>query len=196
MKPEAATAIARARIEGSAASVTRLLEPELLERVTVVACELREALTAGRKVLFFGNGGSAAVAQHLAAELVGRFLTEREGLPALALADSAATVTAIANDFSFDDVFARQVAAHGLPGDVAVGMSTSGRSENVARGLRAALERGCVTVALTGAEPGPVGAGCAHVLAMPAADTATVQEAHMVVGHVLCEIADSARAAG
>ena len=154
-----------------------------------VARALVEALGAGRKVVAFGNGGSAAQASHLVGELLGRFKLTRRPLPAVALASDASTVTCITNDFSYEVLFERQVEALAQPGDIAFGFTTSGRSENVRRGLLKAGERGAVTVAVTGAA-GLVGGHADHVLAVPSDVTAHVQEVHLLLLHVWCIYVD------
>jgi len=154
-----------------------------------VARALVEALGAGRKVVAFGNGGSAAQASHLVGELLGRFKLTRRPLPAVALASDASTVTCITNDFSYEVLFERQVEALAQPGDIAFGFTTSGRSENVRRGLLKAGERGAVTVAVTGAA-GFVGGHADHVLAVPSDVTAHVQEVHLMLLHVWCIYVD------
>jgi D-sedoheptulose 7-phosphate isomerase len=147
---------------------------------------------AGGAMILFGNGGSAADAQHIAAELLGRFTLDRAGLPAHALNVNTSALTAIANDFDFDAVFARQVAAIGRPGDVAVGLSTSGNSRNVIAAVRAAKERGMVTVGLTGAGGGQLMQEADHCLCVPSSDTPRIQECHILVGHIWCEIIERA----
>jgi D-sedoheptulose 7-phosphate isomerase len=149
------------------------------------------AFARGGKVLAFGNGGSAADAQHLAAELVGRFARERRALAAIALTTDTSILTAVANDDAFERVFARQVAALGRPGDVAVGISTSGRSVNVLRGLEAARAAGLTTVALTGGDGGPIGRAADFHVNVPGASTPRVQEVHRTLLHVLCEIVEA-----
>ena len=155
-----------------------------------VGRRLCESLRAGGKVLTFGNGGSAADAQHFAGELVGRFLRDRPGLPALALTTDASVLTALANDFGYEAVFKRQIEAHGRPGDVAVGISTSGKSPNVLEGLRAARGRRLVTVGLCGEAVTPMRGLCDHVICVPSRTTARIQEVHILVGHILCQIVD------
>jgi D-sedoheptulose 7-phosphate isomerase len=149
------------------------------------------ALVDGRKVLLFGNGGSAADAQHLAAEMVGRFLGERRPLPAIALTTDTSALTAIANDYGYDQVFARQVRALGAAGDVAIALSTSGRSPSVLRAVEAARAIGMKTVALTGGNGGQL-APLADVTLCVSASTvsARIQETHILIGHVLCELVD------
>ncbi len=148
------------------------------------------ALAHGGKVIAFGNGGSAADAQHLAAELVGRFGRERRALAALALTADTSVVTALANDYAFDRVFARQIAALGRPGDVALGISTSGRSVNVLRGLEAARAAGLTTIALTGGDGGPIGRAADIHVNVPGESTPRVQEVHRTVLHVLCDLVE------
>ncbi len=153
---------------------------------------MARSLLAGGRVLAFGNGGSAADAQHFVAELVGRMRRERAGLSAIALATDPSVVTAVGNDMGFDAVFRRQVEAHGRPGDVALGISTSGRSPNVLEGLRAARERGLLTVGLTGNGGGALAGRVDHLIDVPHPDTQRIQEVHTMVLHVLCEVVEEA----
>ena len=149
------------------------------------------ALDGGRKLLLFGNGGSAADAQHLAAEFIGRFLRERRPLPAIALTTDTSALTAIANDYGYDEVFARQVRALGAAGDVALAISTSGRSPSVLRAVEACRERGIHTIGLTGGDGGAL-AGMVDVCLRVSASTlsARIQETHILIGHVICELVD------
>jgi len=162
--------------------------PLLLE----VGGRLAASLRAGGRVLAFGNGGSAADAQHFTAELVGRFQRERPGLAAIALTTDPSVVTSIGNDLGFAAVFRRQVEAHGRPGDVALGISTSGRSPNVIEGLRAARERGLLTVGLTGNGGGELGGLVHHLVDVPHPDTQRIQEVHAMVLHILCQVVEEA----
>jgi D-sedoheptulose 7-phosphate isomerase len=150
---------------------------------------LLEALRAGRRVYCFGNGGSATQASHLAGELTGRFKVDRAPLPAIALSSDPATVTCIANDYGFGAVFERQIEALATVGDIAIGMTTSGMSENIVRGLRAARSRGAITIALTGAA-GLIGGEADHLIAVPSDETAYVQEIHLIVLHIWCRAID------
>jgi D-sedoheptulose 7-phosphate isomerase len=161
---------------------------EALERAIGIVAG---ALDAGRKLLFFGNGGSAADAQHLAAEFVGRFLGERRPLPAVALTTDTSALTAIANDYGFEHVFARQVRALGVRGDVALAISTSGRSPNVLRAVEACRELGVTTIGLTGGDGGAL-AGMVDVELRVSASTLScrIQETHILIGHVICELVD------
>ncbi len=151
-----------------------------------------QSLLAGGKVLTFGNGGSAADAQHLAGELVGRFLRDRAALSALALTTDPSVVTAIGNDLGYDAVFRRQVEAHGRPGDVAVGITTSGRSPNVVQALELARDRGLVTVGMTGGGGGRLVGLVDYLIDVPHKETARIQEVHTMVVHILCQIVEEA----
>jgi D-sedoheptulose 7-phosphate isomerase len=149
------------------------------------------ALAGGRKLLLFGNGGSAADAQHIAAEFVGRFLRERRALSAIALTTDTSALTSIANDYGYDDVFARQVRALGVSGDVALAISTSGRSANVLRAVEACRELGVTTIGLTGGDGGPLAGAVDLALRVSASRiSARIQETHILVGHVICELVD------
>ncbi|HEX3541733.1 MAG TPA: SIS domain-containing protein [Acidimicrobiales bacterium] len=154
------------------------------------ARDLASVLTGGGRLLAVGNGGSAAQAQHLTSELVGRYCTERQPFSALALHADTSSVTAIANDYGVDEVFGRQVMAHGRPGDVLVALSTSGHSPNVVAAVRSARRLGLRTWALTGPAPNPLHTVADDALAVEAASTATVQEVHLVAVHLLCELLD------
>jgi D-sedoheptulose 7-phosphate isomerase len=146
-----------------------------------------ESLSSGGKILFFGNGGSASDAQHLAAELSVRFVRERRALAGLALGANAAELTACGNDFGFEHIFTRQIEALGRPGDVAIGLSTSGNSANVIAGIRAAKERSIFTAAFTGESGGKLREVPDLLVAVPSTKTARIQEMHSLLGHVLCE---------
>jgi D-sedoheptulose 7-phosphate isomerase len=165
--------------------------PEVGESVARLAETISASLAAGGKVWLFGNGGSAADAQHIAAELVGRFVRDRVALPAEALTVNTSVLTAIANDFGFEQVFARQLEAHARPGDVAIGISTSGRSANVVAGLRTAERLGLRTAALTGGDGGDLREAASECIVVPASDTPRIQECHAVLGHVLCELVEA-----
>jgi D-sedoheptulose 7-phosphate isomerase len=154
----------------------------------VAAHAMADALGAGKKLLVFGNGGSAADAQHLSAELVGRFQKERAAMPAIALTTDSSILTSVANDYSFKQVFARQLEALGQPGDVALGISTSGESPNVLAALQVAREKGLKTIALTGRDGGSVGAAADIHVNVPEQSTARVQEVHRTILHVMCEV--------
>ena len=145
----------------------------------------------GGKVLFFGNGGSAADAQHLAAELVGRFVRERAGLPAIALTTDSSILTAVGNDYGFEQVFARQIQALGRAGDVAVALSTSGNSANVLEGVKEARKRKLKTIGLTGKDGGALAQRADVAVTIPSTSTARIQECHIAIGHLFCELVDA-----
>jgi D-sedoheptulose 7-phosphate isomerase len=157
--------------------------------VVEAAGAIGQALKAGGKVLAFGNGGSAADAQHFVAELVGRYEHERRGWPAVALSTDTSILTALGNDYGFDRVFARQIEAHGKPGDVALGITTSGKSPNVLRALETANDRGLVTIALTG-RGGQAGTIATIHLGVDDDRTPRVQEVHITLLHILCELVE------
>jgi len=161
--------------------------PALLPILERIAAEMTQSLRAGGKILLFGNGGSAADAQHLAAEFVGRFRRERRGLSAIALTTDTSILTAIANDYGYDDIFQRQVEALCAEGDVVVGISTSGNSRNVCAALRKGRELGAFTVAFTGAGGGAAASIAEATVCIASKDTARVQEAHILCGHMLCD---------
>ncbi len=149
-----------------------------------------DALVAGKKILLCGNGGSAADAQHIAAELVGCYEKQRRSWPAIALTTDTSALTAVSNDLGYEQVFARQLAGLAQPGDVLIAISTSGRSKNVLKAVERASELGCRTIALTGASSDPLGALCDFTVAVPANRTSRVQEAHITIGHLWCEMVD------
>ncbi len=169
-----------------------LLEDDFVNLVRQVAEAIISAYRREHKVILFGNGGSAADAQHLAAEFVGRYRRDRRPLPAVALTVNASAVTAIANDYEFDLVFARQLEALGAAGDVAIGISTSGKSANVIAALRVARREGLITVALTGRPGSPIAEVADFCVCIPSEHTPGIQEAHITVGHVLCELVERA----
>ena len=179
------------RLAMHAAMAQALADETTAAAVADAARDLAERFAAGGTLLIFGNGGSAADAQHLAAEFTGRYLLDRAPLPALALADNTAAVTAIANDYGFDQVFARQVRAFAGDGGAAIALSTSGASANVLEGLRAARELGLLTIGVTG-EGGAerMRALCDHLLTIPAEQTAQIQEGTMLVLHTICELVE------
>lgn len=149
-----------------------------------------DALTSGKKILICGNGGSAADAQHIAAELVGYYETRRRAWPAIALTTDTSALTAVSNDLGFEHVFARQVAGLAQPGDVLIAITTSGKSKNVLRAVEQAKESGCKIIALVGASAESLGSLCDVVVTVPASRTSRIQEAHITIGHLWCEIVD------
>ena len=184
---------AREVVQRSAAALDALArDGATLTAVVQLAEAVSTAVVGGGKVWLFGNGGSAADAQHFAAELVGRFLRDRRPLPAEALTANSSVVTSLANDYGFEQVFARQLVAGARVGDVAIGISTRGRSANVAEGLKSARELGVFTAALTGGDGGLL-AGLVDVcIIVPATETPRIQECHAVVAHVICELVEDA----
>jgi D-sedoheptulose 7-phosphate isomerase len=192
MPAEDAAQLAEARIRESLAAQQRLLERETIATLVRAAETVAAAFRDGGKLLVFGNGGSAADATHIAAELVGRFLLERPGLPAVSLSDNASALTSIANDYAYERVFARQVEALGRAGDVALGISTSGRSANVLAGLEAGRAGGLATLALTGGDGGRMRDLADVCIVVPSGDTPRIQEGHTLVAHVLCELVEQA----
>ena len=168
--------LVRAELAQVCADVARVMSQQALDRRTIFWC---------------GNGGSAADAQHLAAELVGRFNQERRALPSVALNTNTSTLTSVSNDYGFEDVFARQVQGLVREGDVLVGLSTSGNSENVIRAVAAANEQGALTVGMLGRDGGRLAAMCRYTITVPANDTARIQEMHILIGHILCDLIES-----
>ncbi|HJV34344.1 D-sedoheptulose 7-phosphate isomerase [Geomonas sp.] len=172
--------------------VMTALERELAPAIESAVSLLVEALGAGNKVLVMGNGGSAADAQHLAAEIVGRFKLERRALPAIAFTTDTSILTAVGNDYGFDRVFSRQVEALAVPGDVVIGISTSGNSPNVQIALEAAIEKGCRTVALLGKDGGSIAKLVELPLIVPSNDTPRIQEGHITIIHIVCDLVERA----
>lgn len=159
----------------------------LLATARAIAAAMLSALRSGNKILVVGNGGSAADAQHIAAEIIGRYKQERAACAAIALTTDTSALTAIANDYGFEKIFARQVEGLGQRGDVLLALSTSGRSPNILAALRAARERGLVTVGFTGIRGEALGALCDHLLISPSDDTAIIQQIHLTLAHGICD---------
>ena len=168
----------------------KVMVSDLPQKLEQCAKRIEKALSEGHKVLFCGNGGSAADSQHLAAEFVGRFQKERKGMPALALTVDTSILTAVANDYGYNTVFARQVQALGEPGDVLVGISTSGNSQNVLLAIKEAKDKGMFCIGMTAEGGGKMADACDVCLAVPAKVTARAQEMHILMGHILCELVD------
>jgi D-sedoheptulose 7-phosphate isomerase len=184
------TSVARAAIEQSLDVQRGLLDLATLAGVVHAADLISRAFAEGGKVLLFGNGGSASDASHIATEFVGRFMAERRALPALSLSSDDSAVTAIANDYGFARVFARQVEAFGRRGDVVLAISTSGRSVNVLEGVRTARDLGMASIGLTGTGGGELAAAVDICLRVPSGVTARIQEGHILLAHVLCELVE------
>lgn len=182
----------RANIAERIAIKQRLLEDDsFVELVRTVGGVMADALRKGHKLLFMGNGGSAADAQHLAAEFTGRYRNERKPLPAIALSVNTSSLTAIGNDYSFDVVFVRQLEALGAAGDVAIGISTSGKSPNVLQAMQTARSKHLVTVGITGDSGGLLKSTVDYCLCVPSPVTPVIQESHIMIGHFLCEIVEA-----
>jgi D-sedoheptulose 7-phosphate isomerase len=167
-----------------------LENPELLSKISQVSQEIINAFKNDKKVLFCGNGGSAADAQHIAAELSGRFYFDREPLFAEALHVNTSYLTAVANDYSYDEVFSRLVKAKGRAGDILIGISTSGNSKNVIKAIEVANEKGMITIGMTGKTGGKMKEICKYLINVPSTDTPRIQETHIMIGHIICEIVE------
>lgn len=167
-----------------------LEDKNFLLTIEKIAKEMIEVFRNGKKVLFCGNGGSAADAQHIAAELSGKFYLDREPLSAEALHTNTSFLTAVANDLSYDEVFARAVKANGREGDILIAISTSGNSRNVIKAIKAANKRKMITVGFTGKKGGKMNGLCKYLIKVPSDDTPRIQEAHILIGHIICEIVE------
>jgi D-sedoheptulose 7-phosphate isomerase len=180
--------IARTINESIAVKQAILADPDLLARIGKLANACIVALRAGNRILLAGNGGSAADAQHIAAELVSRYAFDRPGLPSIALSTDTSMLTAIGNDYGYDQIFRRQLEANGRQGDVFVGISTSGNSPNVIAALQRARELGITTAGLTGQNGAGMKPHCDHCLQVPSTSTPRIQESHIMIGHIICGI--------
>jgi D-sedoheptulose 7-phosphate isomerase len=183
----------RKSINDSISTKQRLREDhDLISRIGKVAELLISVFKSGSKAILFGNGGSAADAQHIAAEFVGRFAFDRPALPALALSVNTSCITAIGNDYGFDLVFSRQIEALAKRGDLAIGITTSGNSPNVIRGLETAAQMGLLTVGMTGSKRCKLTEAVQHCICVPSTDTPRIQECHILVGHIISELVEEA----
>ena len=179
--------------QASVAVKQRILEdPGFIEQVLEMGQLLIDCYQAGNKLLIGGNGGSAADAQHLAAEFVSRFNFDRPGLPALALTTDTSILTAVGNDYGYEHLFSRQIEANGFEGDIFLGISTSGNSANVLKALDAARDKGMTTFGLTGHSGGSMRDRCDYCLCVPSSETPRIQEAHILIGHTLCAMVELA----
>ncbi len=170
---------------------SKLSQSLLTEKIESVSADVCASLQQGKKILLFGNGGSAGDAQHIAAEFTGRFVKERRGLPAIALSTDTSALTAIGNDYGFDEVFRRQVEALANEGDILFGISTSGNSPNVVKALEYGKTIGCKTFGLSGRDGGKMNDVCDLNIVVPSDITARIQEMHILIGHMICEIVDN-----
>ena len=171
-------------------AIQALLDAKVAE-IAAAGLLICEALRAGNKILLCGNGGSAADAQHIAAELVGRYEQQRQAFPAISLTTDTSALTALSNDYGYEEVFARQVAALAKAGDVLIAISTSGKSPNVVKAVEKARALGCKTIALTGCAGEPLASHCDLAVLVPSDRTSRVQEAHITIGHLWCEMVDA-----
>lgn len=179
-------------VEASIAVKQQLLSStELIASIEQVTALIIKAFENGNKVLFCGNGGSAADAQHLAAEFSGRFYFDRDPLPSEALHCNSSYMTAVANDYGYDVVYSRMIKGMGRPGDVLVGLSTSGNSVNIIKAMEQAREIGMINVGLTGASGGKMKDICDHLINVPSSDTPRIQESHIMVGHIICQLVEA-----
>jgi D-sedoheptulose 7-phosphate isomerase len=181
--------------EGMALQQALLADEGFIRQVAEVGRAFASALRRGNKILLFGNGGSAADAQHMAAEFVGRYRRERPSLPAIALTTDTSALTAIGNDYAFEDVFSRPLEGLGRKGDIAVGFSTSGKSPNVLKAITVAKQRGLLTVGLCGKPGNALEKLADYCFCVPSESTPRIQEAHTLIGHILCDITDTLLAA-
>jgi D-sedoheptulose 7-phosphate isomerase len=173
-------------------ALIELLERDMAPLIAEMVGLISSALTNGNKLLVMGNGGSAADSQHFVAEIVGRFKMERRALPAVALSTDTSILTAIGNDYGFESIFSRQVEALAAPGDVVIGLSTSGNSPNILKALNSARDRGCRTIGLLGKDGGSIKAACDLALVVPSMDTPRIQEGHITVIHIVCDLVEKA----
>ena len=169
-----------------------VIERDMAQLIAEMAGMLADTLKEGGKLLVMGNGGSAADAQHFAAEIVGRFKLERRALPAVALSTDTSILTAIGNDYGFEAIFSRQVEALAAPGDMVVGISTSGNSPNVLKAFQVARQRGCCIVGLLGRDGGSIKDACSLALVVPSDDTPRIQEGHIAIIHIVCDLVEKA----
>ena len=173
-------------------ALIEVLEREMVPAIAEMSSLISTALTNGNKLLVMGNGGSAADSQHFVAEIVGRFKMERRALPAVALTTDTSILTAIGNDYGFESIFSRQVEALAAPGDVVIGLSTSGNSPNILKALNSARDRGCRTIGLLGKDGGSIKAACDLALVVPSTDTPRIQEGHITIIHIVCDLVEKA----
>lgn len=179
------------RIEEHKKLTCDVIESEIITQIEQVAQMVKLTLNNGNKIMFCGNGGSAADCQHLAAEFVGRFQKERRGLPAIALTVDTSILTAVGNDYGYDKVFERQIEALANPGDLLFGISTSGNSQNIINAINLAKQRGVSCVGFTAIDGGKMKDICNVCIAIPCHITARAQEMHILIGHIICELADN-----
>lgn len=184
-------AIIQEHVSASIAAKNRILnDPYLLSQIQAATQLIIDAYKGGKKTLLAGNGGSAADAQHIAAELVARFYLERQGLPSIALTTDTSIITAVGNDYGFEHLFARQVEAYGNQGDVFIGLSTSGNSANIIKALETCKAKGISTIGLTGETGGKMAGLCDICIRVPSQQTPRIQESHILIGHIICYLVE------
>ncbi|WP_019156095.1 D-sedoheptulose-7-phosphate isomerase [Robertmurraya massiliosenegalensis] len=166
------------------------IEENLREEIERISYLCKDAIEHKNTIFFMGNGGSAADSQHLAAELVGRFVKERKGLPAIALTTDTSILTAVGNDYGYEEIFSRQIEALVKPHDIVIGITTSGNSDNIIRAIKRANDKGALTIGLTGKDGGIMKDICHRCIVIPSSNTARIQEAHILIGHIICEMID------
>lgn len=187
----ALTEFVREEIRSSLALKEALLQKALIEDIVKISNEIIEAFRNGKKLLIAGNGGSAADAQHLAAEFVGRYNSDRPGLPCIALTTDTSILTAVSNDLGYAQVFVRQIQALGSDGDILLAISTSGSSKNLLEAIKECRNRKIMVIGLTGASGGKMAKLCDYCIAVPSSDTPRIQEAHILIGHIICAIVEN-----
>lgn len=168
--------------------VIEMVNSKLKAEIELIGYKCKNAIDNKNTIFFMGNGGSASDSQHLAAELVGRFYKERKGLPSIALTTDTSILTAVGNDYGYDEIFSRQIEALVKPNDIVIGITTSGNSSNIIKGIYKAKESGALTIGLTGNDGGQLIEICDHCLVISSSNTARIQEAHILIGHIICEI--------
>jgi D-sedoheptulose 7-phosphate isomerase len=173
-------------------ALIEILEREIAPTIAEMSSMISSALSSGSKLLIMGNGGSAADSQHFAAEIVGRFKMERKALPAIALSTDTSILTAIGNDYGFESIFSRQVEALAAPGDIVIGLSTSGNSQNILKALKIARDCGCNTIGILGKDGGSIKEVCDLALVIPSTNTPRIQEGHITVIHIVCDLVEKA----
>lgn len=183
--------IIKVGFENAIKNLTELLNSDYIDKLSAVSMEIAEVVKTGNKILIAGNGGSAADSQHFAAELVGRFVTERQGLSAIALTTDTSIITSIANDYAYDKIFSRQIEALGKKGDIFIGISTSGNSENIVEAVVQAKTMGIKTIGFLGKDGGKLAGICDEALIVPCKTTARVQEAQELSYHLICQVIDT-----
>jgi len=181
--------IIKSRLNSAIVSIKNI-NNNIISEIAIVAGIIKEVIDDGNKIMLLGNGGSAADAQHFTAELIGKFYHDRKSLPAIALTTNTSIITSIANDYGYDDVFSRQIEGIGVKGDAIIGISTSGNSKNIIKALKVSRNIGIVTIGFTGNDGGEMKKYTDHIIKIPSTDTPRIQECHIIVSHIICEIVE------